>query len=473
MRALWIVLLAAFAAGVAPAFAGLPPGDDPPGDGGDPSKDHVYRLKPWKARLQYRVMRTSRAYAELNSRSDVAAEVQKDQWWPIDCQLTSTTQNGQVLWDHIPNVGWVADKNLKTYSAGRLEGSPTCPDPTGNHVWFQQPWAAAKEYRLTRNSVVRTRPGGAINPLISLPKGLFTPIQCSNRTGKKTWIRLSSDGQGHEGWINAKALRFWQKGLPQGLPGCVSSTPRRMVVLGDSYAAGIGAGSFYEDSGSCYQSSQSYWATLATQLAPGFQSIRADFEACTGDKTAQLRSKLAYVLNQDTGLVTVSIGGNDMHFADILDDCVKPGPTTCENALKKYFTDAALAATRAKLAATYDEIRAKAPNATVLVLGYPRLVPADHIDRCGAMSDDDAPRLARTANQLNDVIAAAVHGRAKFRFVGLVKTFAAHPACNLGQQDWINGFNSQAGGKASFHPNVPGNAAIAQRIREAAPRFFG
>lgn len=472
MRTLLLVL-ATFMAISTPALAGIPAGDDTGGGGADDNNDHVWKYKPWKARFVYKVVRQARAYTELNSRSDVSAEVQQGQWWAIDCQLTNTTQNGRVIWDHVANVGWVADHNLRTYTEGPLEGAPSCADPTGAHVWFEQPWSAEKQYRLKRDSVVRIRPAGEINPFVSLPKGIWTTIQCSARESGKDWIRLTDDGAGHQAWINSDALKLWQKGLPSGLPGC-TGLPRDFVVLGDSYAAGIGAGDYYTPGDTCYRSTKSYWTLLSAQLAPGLISPYSDFEACSGDTTADLRQKLA-VLSKDAKLITVSIGGNDMHFGDVISACATPlDGKSCSEAIGDEFTIPKLAGLKEKLATTYDAIRTAAPRAYVLVLGYPRLVPTDHIDGCADLDDNDAPGLTQAATQLNDTIREVVQGRHKFKFVGLYKTFKDHPACNKDAQDWINGISKIAPDhKASFHPNVEGNAAIAAHIREVAPHFFG
>ena len=151
---------------------------------------------------------------------------------------------------------------------------------------------------------------------------------------------------------------------------------------------------------------------------------------------------------------------------------VQPGFTSCKESVESHFEPSDLRALEGKLDKVYRAVRDRAPNALVLVLGYPELVPRDHIDGCGAMSDGDAPYLHDAATKLNNVIDATVGLRPKFRFVGLVKTFLGHPACNKGTTDWINGITTKAGGDASFHPNVLGNQAIADRIRSAVPRFF-
>jgi hypothetical protein len=469
-----LVVLTIFACSAPSATAGVPAGDDPPASS-DPDNSHVHKLKPWKARFAYRVKREAKAYTELNSRSDVTVQLHKDQWFPIDCQLVSTTQNGTVLWDHIPSIGWVADKHITTYTDDRLEGSPVCPDPGAGHVWFKQPWTVTSQYRLKRNAPGRTRPAGAVRPNAVFVKGAWTTIQCGAHSGGKAWVRIMDAGGGDEVWLNADALKFWQKGLPDGLPACTgAAVPRHFVVLGDSYAAGIGAGSYYESSGKCWRSSKAYWALLAPQLRTGLISDAEDFEACSGDKTSHLRGKLD-VLDRDTALVTVSIGGNDLHFADVVKGCAKPLGKSCEQEINEHIDDPdELRKLRTSLDATYRAIRKQAPNALVLVLGYPELVPPDHVDGCGAMDDADAPRLHRAAVKVNGAIAETVGKRPQFRFVDLVPTFRDHPACNKDAVDWINGVTSidGPGQLASFHPDATGNLAIAGRLRKAAPHYF-
>lgn len=443
------------------------------GGGSDSNKNHVREVKPWKPRFEYRMVRNAPVHDELNGRADVIAQVVKGQWWRIDCQLVNRTQHGDVLWNHIPNVGWVADAAMKTYTDGRIPGSPTCAKPGPDHVWFQQAWASSKQYRLVRGVPGRTRPAGARRAGERYGKGSWTTIDCSGSAAGRAWVRVYQRPKVGESWIRADALRFWQKGLPAGLPSCGgSAVSTRYVALGDSYAAGIGAGSYYAESGSCRRSWKAYWALLEPRLRSGVISQLSDFEACSGDTTSDLLRKLG-PLNRDTSLVTVSIGGNDMHFADVVRGCVYPGGRSCREEIASRITTRALNTLRSRLDRVYRAIRARAPRALVLVLGYPELVPRDHVDGCGAMDDGDAPALHRAATLVNGAIADTVGRRPRFRFVGLVRTFLGHPACNKDATDWINGVTRLAGGDASFHPNVAGNAAIAARIRQAAPRFFG
>jgi hypothetical protein len=473
MRArLPVLVVLALIASSAPAAAAPAP-DEP----ADSNPNHVHRRKPWKPRFEYRMLRAANAYAEPNSRADVDAVGTKDGWYRIGCQLENTTQRGRVLWDFVVGLGWVADHHLKTFTDGPLEGAPACSVPFPNHVWYEQAWDSAKEYRLRKTITARTRPGGAetTEGYVGLT---WTTIQCADTTHRRPWIRTTVHPTAGELWIPAAALRLWQKGVPAGLPSCVSQTPRRFVVLGDSYAAGVGAGADldfvnpYEPAGkNCYRSTHAYWGLLAFQLAPGMATSGTDFEACTGDKIRDLYGKLA-PLNADTKLVTVSIGGNDLSFSTVVTKCYLPGGTSCPVAIATYINDGSIARLRHDLDVVYTAIRNHAPHALVLVMGYPELVPPDHIDDCGAMDDSDAPLLHEAAVRVNGAIRETVQRHRGFTFVGLAKTFRGHTACNHGSEDWINAYDGGDGRKRSFHPNVPGNAAIAQRIRDVAPRFF-
>lgn len=465
------VALLVLAGLAAPAFAGLPPGDDPP-DGNDSNRNHVRELKPWKARFEYKVVRESRAYHELNSRSGTAATILKGMWWRIDCQMVNTTQNGQILFNHIPNVGWVADRNMRTYTDGRIPGSPTCEIPGPNHVWFGQPWAAAKEYRFKRNAKGRTRPAGAPNDR-SYAKDTWTTIECSAHANGKTWIRLYIQRRVGASWVNADALKFWQKGLPAGLPDCGPSlpAPRRWVAMGDSYAAGQGANEYTAESGGCRRSNNAYWSLLKFRTKSPLQTEVSDFVACSGAETEDVLEDQLGPLNRDTGLVTISVGGNDLGFAAVLRNCVKPLGTTCRESVASHFEPTDLRRLEDDLDDVYRAIRDRAPNAMVLVLGYPELVPRDHIDGCGAMDDNDAPALHRAATLLNNVIEGTVGERPKFRFIGLVRTFLGHSACNEDAVDWIHGV-VPSDRDESFHPTEAGQRAIAARLVQAASKRF-
>lgn len=467
VTALLLTLLAALAPA---ARAASSPGDPPGGDPGDGHPNHVHKLKPWKARFEYHMERTVVAHVELDARSDLQSEVQKGQWWPIDCQLYNQTENGTVLWNHIHNVGWVPDSSMKTYTDGRLAGSPTCAKPGPNHVWFQQPWTRAKQYRAVRKAQVFDRPGGAPAGRV-LHKDAWTNTNCHQGHNGHQWVFIDFPGAG-SGYVRADALRFWQAGLPNGMPVCAKAPApvRTWVAMGDSYASGQGANDYF--GGACRRSANAYWSLLKGHLKHGLTSPVSDFVACSGDTTAKVRATQMGVLDVSTRLVTISVGGDDLGFSGVMRSCVEPKGTSCKQAIHNAFVPSHLRQLRAHLRATYADIRNHAPNATVFVLGYPELVERDHIDGCGAMDDTDAPVIHRAAIKLNGSIRRAVGDRRGFRFVGLVKTFLGHGACNDDAPDWINDLHL-TDKQESFHPNENGHKAIARRLRQVAPRFFG
>lgn len=428
---------------------------------------HVHRLKPWKAQNQYRVEREVVAHRELNVRSDLEALVPKHSWWPIDCQLYNRTQNGRVLWNHVHNVGWIPDQAMKTYSDGRLQGSPTCHKPGAHHVWFKQRWALRKRYRLAHRARAYDKPGGAPVGKV-FAKDAWTSANCHQLHGGHQWVLV--DFKTGAGFIRADALRFWQKGLPAGMPPCVKTPAplRTWVAMGDSYASGQGANDY--SGGACRRSANAYWALLRGHLRHGLQSEPSDFVACNGATTSAVHDHQLGALDVTTRLVTISVGGDNLGFSGVMKACVEPKGASCKEAIADHVNKDSLAALRASLRSLYGDIRGRAPNATVLVLGYPMLV-GDHVDGCGAMDTGDVPAIHRAGRRLNGSIQNAIGDRRGFRFIGLVATFKDHPACNSDADDWINGIH-KTDLDESFHPNEKGHFAIAGRLAAAAPGFF-
>ncbi|GFH79814.1 lipase 1 [Streptomyces gougerotii] len=139
------------------------------------------------------------------------------------------------------------------------------------------------------------------------------------------------------------------------------------VALGDSYSSGVGAGSYDSGSGDCRRTPKAYPALWGRrQLARQFR-LRGLLGAKTGDVLANQLGPL----NSSTGLVSLTIGGNDAGFADVMTTCVLKSEATCVARVNeaKAFVESSLPA---KLDSVYSQIRSKAPSANVVVLGYPR-----------------------------------------------------------------------------------------------------
>jgi lysophospholipase L1-like esterase len=198
-----------------------------------------------------------------------------------------------------------------------------------------------------------------------------------------------------------------------------SAAPRQPVVydaLGDSYASGAGVGPYR----ACGQSDAAY----ALQVNGREKLALDDFVACAGATTVTLVSggQLA-ALDDDTRLVTLTIGGNDTHWSTAVVACLFGGDDACAGSIES--TRATIANTLPQLLDTvYAGVATHAPNAHVLVTGYPRLFSPEYGDYLGA-SPQEQQALNDGADLLDSVIAeeAARYG---FQFVDVRNKFAGH-----------------------------------------------
>jgi len=219
-----------------------------------------------------------------------------------------------------------------------------------------------------------------------------------------------------------------------------AAAPVDYVALGDSYSAGTGAPPYQLNT--CFRSPRGYPARWAASHA--VSSFR--YVACGAATTDSMTDQFA-ALTPDTDLVTITIGGNDVGFFTIVLNCVLGTDSSCAGAV-----DDGIAAGNTtlpgRLDATYATIRGRAPNATVVVFGYPRLVEPNG----NCLSSAKRAALNRGADALDAVISARA-AAAGLRYVDARGQFAGHGAC--GAAPWINRF-SVLQLVESFHPNTTG-----------------
>ncbi|HEX2132017.1 MAG TPA: SGNH/GDSL hydrolase family protein [Actinophytocola sp.] len=219
------------------------------------------------------------------------------------------------------------------------------------------------------------------------------------------------------------------------------------TALGDSYSSGVGTRTYYADSGDCYRSPRAYPVLVAQRLGTPLT-----FAACSGARVPDVRGQLGS-LNPDTAFVTVSVGGNDAGFADVITRCALPWPWTCTsqiNAANTFIRDTL----PGLLNGLYTEIRDRAPNARVAVVGYPRLFNGESCNFGARISRAEQTSLNATADLLATTIGrqAAAHG---FAFVDVRSAFTGHAVCD--DVEWINGLSNPI--LESYHPNTAGQAS--------------
>ncbi|MGW1229285.1 SGNH/GDSL hydrolase family protein [Streptomyces sp. NPDC001478] len=220
------------------------------------------------------------------------------------------------------------------------------------------------------------------------------------------------------------------------------------VALGDSYSSGVGTGSYTSESGSCKRSTKAYPSLWAAAHAPSSFA----FTACSGAVTGDVTAKQLGPLTSSTDLVSISIGGNDAGFADVMTTCVLQSESTCLNriATARSFVDSTLPG---RLNTVYSAIRAKAPNAHVVVLGYPRFYKIGGSCVVG-LSDKVRSAINGAADYLNAATAkrAADHG---FTFGDVTSTFTGHEICS--GDAWLHSLNWLNIGE-SYHPFASGQS---------------
>jgi lysophospholipase L1-like esterase len=221
------------------------------------------------------------------------------------------------------------------------------------------------------------------------------------------------------------------------------------VALGDSYASGTGTRTYLADGTSCQRSAAAYPALIAA--ARGYA---LNFRACSGAKISDVTNTQLPALTTATNYVTISVGGNDAGFADVLTTCALPWwASNCDGAVngaQAYITNTS----PAQLAALYAAIRTRAPGAVVVVVGYPRIFNGQDCNALTWFSPAEETRLNATADLINAKTAAAA-AAAGFGFANPTTAFVRHAVCD--NPEWINGLSFPV--SESYHPNPSGHAS--------------
>lgn len=244
------------------------------------------------------------------------------------------------------------------------------------------------------------------------------------------------------------------------------------VALGDSFTAAPGVG---EPTGpaACFRTDANYPHLLAERLGLDLTDV-----SCAGATSRDLRSPQPLVENgaqldavtSGTDLVTLGIGANDDGlFAALATRCVGLAGFGQEPRSQSCVDDARFAEDRlaAELAALSREtvrsvraIRKRAPEAEVVVVGYPQLVPSRGTCEVLPLAADEVPFV----REVNSRVAAAVEEGARTARVAYVDMWTAsegHDAC--APQPWVAGLRPIGPG-APLHPYPAHQAAVADAV---------
>lgn len=276
------------------------------------------------------------------------------------------------------------------------------------------------------------------------------------------------------------------------------------IALGDSFSSGEGvepfeAGTASTNTNTCHRSEEAYPQLIAGSSA-NIPALGTDsFRACSGAVTTNVTDlaqwnegiQLDWWPDITTQVVTLTIGGNDIGFADFAAACVA---STCQQGSSSYNT--ALNAINnelpSKLEATYERILAYAPNAEIYVIGYPHVVadkaPSDAFDsRCPYMHNattpdngapgypwEDAWAARDIVSKLNAKILAKVNEvdptQARLHFISATESnspFNTHEICGTSSTSYFQNVDEAVPNVPFvFHPNALGQQAYATLVED-------
>lgn len=248
------------------------------------------------------------------------------------------------------------------------------------------------------------------------------------------------------------------------------------VALGDSYTAAPLVPDT-DTSNACFRSDANYPHLLAAKLP---QNQLTDV-SCSGADTGSLTGPQAIggqtkppqldALTAETDLVTLGIGGNDFGlFGSMSLQCFRladsdPDGAPCRAANAGPDGDALLDLVpriEAAVGDAIDEIRDRAPDATIVVVGYPRLLPASGTcpDRV-PLAAGDYPYVTRVNKALSDAVLAAAD-EAGVASVNVYAASRGHDVCS--DDPWVNGVQTDPDAALALHPFAAEQQAVADLI---------
>lgn len=198
-------------------------------------------------------------------------------------------------------------------------------------------------------------------------------------------------------------------------------------------------------------------ATTADMTNP--QSIEID-----GPNPPQLNS-----LDAETKVVSLTIGGNDIGFAEVAESCITLNPFghPCKETYDPGGHDVLaerIEETAPKVAAVLEGIRERSPSAAVYVVNYPAIFPPTGYGCWPQMpiAWADVPFLRQTELELDAMLAgeAASHGATLVDWYG---ASIGHDACKGSSVRWVEPLVPE-NWAAPIHPNERGMQGAAAAL---------
>lgn len=288
------------------------------------------------------------------------------------------------------------------------------------------------------------------------------------------------------------------------------------IGLGDSYTSGEGAFDYVSgtdtNDNSCHLSIHSYPLLITKDLfsSAGGHSVACsaaeinDITSTSSDYRGQMRDVASlsqlqknqpillesvesnfvpgyiaqhrFVRRWQPRVVTVSIGGNDIGFGDLIQRCVMPhvslhlSDSTCFNTYEDRVEVLNLIdRTVPRWTALYKQLRTESPVSQIYAIGYPDIL--DDRGSCAInvhLGKSELEFAAELQVYINKAVQKAA-GQAGIAYVDISKALVGHRLCETASHNVaVNGLTAGSDrfvfGKESYHPNALGQQLIEQEI---------
>ena len=251
------------------------------------------------------------------------------------------------------------------------------------------------------------------------------------------------------------------------LTACEPPVADTYVAVGDSYTAGPLIPNQSTSPLGCLRSDKNY----ARVARPSIKAAKFIDVSCSGATTADLFATQnvtpgpnvaqLHSVTANTKVLTIGIGGNDIGFSGIVQNCAELNPLAsgCKG---DYVTGGRdllaekIAATAPKIDKVLVEAKKRAPAAAIFVVGYPTILPETGTGCWPTVPilPNDVVYLRGVAKQLNAMMKARAVANG-VRYIDIATSSIGHDMC-AGDQ-WVEAIVPEHSA-APVHPNASGMA---------------
>lgn len=253
-----------------------------------------------------------------------------------------------------------------------------------------------------------------------------------------------------------------------------SGGPAAYVALGDSYAAAPLVPAPDPSSPACLRSRSNYPRAAADALGARLTDV-----SCSGARVTDFSDRQFGIvraqyeaLTPDTGIVSLTIGGNDTDLVATAVNCVNTQPEPAGVSCADRYTSGGrdqvaerIDAWAPELGRALDEIHRRAPRAKVFVVGYGDFIRKGGCHPVQPVWSRDADYIQGQVNHLNQVLrtGAEAHGAA---FVDTFSVSTGHDSCAPAGTRYLEGLVPTEPA-LSLHPNAAGSAVFGAALADA------